>query len=176
MILHIKNMQCQRCVLMVIDILNLLEFGYKEVIVGKITLCKDLTKEQLLLLNTKLISIGLEIIKGKNLIITEDIKHEIYDMLNEDKEISKVNFSDRMADKLGYSKNYLSSIFKKTTKINIKKFINIERIKMIKEMLLTRSFTLTQIADKLHFCDSQYLCQFFKKYTLCTTSFFLLNN
>jgi len=176
MIIYIKNMQCQRCVLMVIEILNLLKFEFLEVVVGEITLCNDLNEEQLLLLNTKLLSIGLEIYIGNDLIITEDIKHEIYEMLYEENETSTLIFSDRLAEKLGYSKNYLSTIFKKTTKTNIIKFINIERLRMIKEMLLTRNFTLTQIADRLHFCDSQYLCQFFKKYALCTTRFFLLNN
>jgi len=84
-----------------------------------------------------------------------------------------VNFSDRITDKLGYSKNRLSIIFKKNTKINIQTYINIEKLKLIKEMLLTNNFSKTYIADKFHFCDTKCLCHFFKKHALYTMSFFL---
>ncbi|MEI6821556.1 MAG: hypothetical protein WCL51_06450 [Bacteroidota bacterium] len=171
--IHIKNMQDLRCKLMVIAILKTLNIEFIKIKAGIIYLSQDLSKEQYLLLNDQLLLIGMEIITGKDLIITEDIKHEIYDMLNEEKGISKVNFSDRITDKLGYSNNRLSTIFKKNTKINIQTCINIEKLKLIKEMLLTRNFSKTEIADKFHFCDTKCLCHFFKKHALYTMSFFL---
>ncbi len=171
--IHVKNMLELRSIIRAKVVLKLLSIEFIDINKGVIDLCMDLSKEQYLLLNDQLILNGMEIITGEEIIITEDIKHEIYDMLNEEKGISKVNFSDRIVENLGYSYNRLSFIFKKHTKINIQKSINIEKLKMIKEILLTHTLSKTDIADKFHFCDTKCLCHFFKKNALYTISFFL---
>ncbi len=175
-ILQIKNMQCQSCIYLVIDILKMLNIEFAVVTIGGIELNKDLSAQQYQLLNESLLLKGFEIDNTRNSKITEDVKHEIYLMINSNKEINITNLAEYISEKLGYSKNYISSIFKKTTLGTMLKFYNIERLKKVKVMLLDNDSDLGGIAFKLGFSSVQYLCRFFKRNTKNTTHFFLLKN
>jgi AraC family transcriptional regulator len=161
-------MRCQRCILMVIAILNKNGIEFLEVNLNEIILRKDLSTEQIIQLNAELLKIGIEIIYDKNLILVEKIKYLIHESINNEEEINKNTFSDIMVEKLKFSKNYLSSKFRKITFLTIQKYKDKEKIIKIKEMLLTGDFNNTDIADKMHFCDEHYLCHFFRNIEKCT--------
>ncbi|GEM_PF-1062744 len=70
---------------------------------------------------------------------------------------------DKIAKSIGYSKNYLASIFHKETGTTIKKMIDEERIKNAERMLKYSRFNISEIAYNLGFSDVFTFSRFFKR-------------
>lgn len=64
---------------------------------------------------------------------------------------------------------YFEKLFKAYAGTTPKAYLNSRRTYYIKSMLYENRFTLNQIAETLSFCDSGYLCRFFKQQTGMTT-------
>ena len=169
-------MICIECINMVKARLDLWRIKYIKVEHGCIELPEDLSNEDYKRLIGYLKSIGLKILKEKNSIRIERVKTEAIEMINNMEDVSKEKFSVFIAGKLDLSYNYIYFLFKDITGINIQDFIDILKIEKIKELLLKRTITLTEIAYQMHFSSVQYICLFFKNKTKYTTGFFLLNN
>ncbi len=65
----------------------------------------------------------------------------------------------------GVSISYFERIFKSYARVSPIKYINTLKIIHIKEMLQDNQLTLDEIAEKMEYCDSSYLCRLFKKMT-----------
>ena len=174
--IYLINMICCECINMVKARLDSSKIRYINVEFGCIELYEDLSKEEYKNLIDYLKSIGLEILKEKNCIRIERVKTEAIEMINNMEDVSNQKFSYLIAQKLDLSYNYIYFLFKDITGINIQDFIDLLKIEKIKELLLKRTITLTEIAYQMHFSSVQYICLFFKNKTKYTTGFFLLNN
>ncbi len=67
-----------------------------------------------------------------------------------------------IAERFGYNKTYISRIFKRYSGMPLKTYINNERIKCIKEFLLSTDMNIRQISDKFGFNDENLFVKFFK--------------
>ena len=77
-----------------------------------------------------------------------------------------------LADIFGYNKTYISRLFKKYSGKTLKDYINSERIKCAKELLLTTELSVKQIAFDLGFGDENLFVKFFKYHeNMSPTSF-----
>ncbi len=70
-----------------------------------------------------------------------------------------------IAQMCGVSVGYFEQIFKAYAQVTPKEYINFNKILHIKKMLQNKSLTLDEIAEKMNYCDSGYLCRIFKKKT-----------
>lgn len=70
-----------------------------------------------------------------------------------------------VANHVGLSPNYLSSLFKKELHISFVDFINKKRMDMAKELLVTTNYKTYQIADLTGYTDDSYFSRTFKKIT-----------
>ncbi len=156
--------------------LELWGIKYIKVGLGCIELPEDLSNEDYKRLIDFLKSNGLKVLNKKNSIRIEKVKAEAIEMINNMEDVSKEKFSVFIAGKLDLSYNYIYVLFKDITGINIQHFIDLLKIEKIKELLLKRNITLTEIAYQMHFSSVQYICLFFKNKTKNTTGYFLLNN
>ncbi len=68
-----------------------------------------------------------------------------------------------LARRYSVSEGYLSKIFKKYTGMGINQYINISRIMAAKDMLDSADMTVTEVAYKCGFNDSNYFSQVFKQ-------------
>ena len=62
----------------------------------------------------------------------------------------------------GYNTDYLNRIFKAHFFKTIKQYINERRMETIKSLMLTQSYTLSEIAAKSGFTEYKYFLKFFK--------------
>lgn len=69
-----------------------------------------------------------------------------------------------LADELGVSSNYLSSIFKMETGMRFKKYLNTFRIDKAKELLMDSRYKIYEVSDLVGIEDSRYFSQIFKTY------------
>ncbi len=81
-----------------------------------------------------------------------------------------------LAAHLDYSPGYLRTLVRQHTGNSTKKFIDLERIKIMKEMLLYSDIRIKELADIMQFRDVKYFTRFFRKYTGKTPHAWLRQN
>lgn len=70
-----------------------------------------------------------------------------------------------IAELCGVCVGYFERLFKKRFGLSPNEYINMKKILHIKKMLQSKENTLNGIAEAMGYCDSGYLCRFFKRKT-----------
>jgi len=98
--------------------------------------------------------------------VIENIKIAVIDLIHYKKENDRaINISKYLADKLGMSYQYLSTLFSSMEGITIEKYIINQKIEKVKELLIYDDLTLSEISYKLNYSSVQHLSNQFKKIT-----------
>lgn len=162
----------QRCKMMVKQELKKLGLWYVNVELGVIEILKDITPEQYRQLKINLDKSGLELLDDKRSILVESIKNVIIEMIQHSDEEPKENYSDYISEKLNYDYTYLANVFADVKGMTIQKFIILNKIEKVKELLLYEELTLTEIAYRLHYSSVAHLSNQFKSITGLTPTFY----
>ncbi len=96
--------------------------------------------------------------------LIENIKNYIHSNLEFDIDIT------RLSEFFHYNKMYLGRMFKKETGMNIKDYINLQRIEKAKKMLENTKETIIDISNKVGFNNVTYFNKVFKNATSMTPS------
>jgi len=158
--------------MMVEQELKKLRLRYAIVDLGVIDLIENITAKQREELRRNLLKSGLELLGDKKSILTERIKNVIVEMIHYSEELPKINYSDYISGKLGYDYTYLANTFSEEKGITIQQYIIKHKIERVKELLIYRELTLTEISYKLHYSSVAHLSNQFKKVTGVTPSFY----
>ena len=173
-ILVVKNMVCHRCTLAVEEVLRNSAIRYEQVITGEIHLPEDITSEQNDLLRKNLSKIGLELIDNRMSGMIEKIKQLVLkkarNEVNE-KEM-KTKLSSFLSAHLHYEYTYLSSFFSSVEGRTIENYFIEQRIEKVKELLVYKEMTLSEIAFEMDYSSVAHLSNQFKKVTGLTPSHF----
>ena len=161
-----------RCKMMVKQELKNLGLNYVIVDLGMVEILEDISQEQREQLKKNLLRSGLELLDDNKSILIEKIKNVIIEMIHYSDEIPQVNYSEYIAEKLGYDYTYLANTFSEVKGITIQQFIIIHKIEKVKELLLYDELNLTEISYKLHYSSVAHLSNQFKKVTGLTPSFY----
>lgn len=171
MVLYVKNMVCNRCILMVQQRLAALSLFYEKVELGEISLATPPTDEQFNLLKKELHLLGFELLDDRKASIVSQVKSCIIKYIHGDDEtVLNKKLSVLLSEKLHTDYNYLSSLFSSIEGITIEKYVILQRIERAKELLAYNELSLNEIADKLCYSSVQHLSQQFKKITGVTPS------
>jgi AraC-like DNA-binding protein len=139
---------------------------------GTAQISEDITADQQEQLKKRLATFGLEVLDDKKSILINKIKAVIIEMIHYHDDVTKVNYSDYISQKLNYDYTYLSNTFSEVKGITIQHFIIIHKIEKVKELLLYDQLNLSEISHKLHYSSTAHLSNQFKKITGLTPSFF----
>ena len=170
--LFIKNMVCDRCIMVVQNELDKLGLDAKNVKLGEVTLTKEITPTEKEALVKTLEPLGFEVIDDKKGRIIEKIKNIIIDLVHHQDSDVKTNLSDVLSDKLHHDYNYLSNLFSEVEGTTIEKYFISQKIEKVKELLLYNELSLSQIADALNYSNVAHLSNQFKKITGFTPTSF----
>lgn len=165
-------MVSRRCKMMVKEELKKLDIAYVEVDLGVVEILKDITKAQHDQLKINLLKSGLELLDNKRSILVESIKNVITEMIHDSDELPQINYSDFISEKLGYDYTYLANVFSEVKGITIQKFIILNKIEKVKELLLYNELSLTEISYRLNYSSVAHLSNQFKKITGLTPTFY----
>jgi len=165
-------MVSNRCKMAVKEELKKMGLHFVVVELGEVDIMEDLSKSQRDELNEGLRQSGLELMDNKRAVLIEKINIVITEMIHHSEEIPKVNYSDYIAEKVGYDYTYLSNIFSEVKGITIQQFIIMHKIERVKELLLYEELNLTEISYKMHYSSVAHLSNQFKKVTGLTPSAF----
>ncbi|MFT2011515.1 helix-turn-helix domain-containing protein [Pontibacter sp. 13R65] len=170
--LYIKYMVSLRCKMMVKEELNKLGLQCMVIDLGTVDILGDISPQQRTQLKNNLLLSGLELLDDKKSILIEKIKNVIIEMIHYSDELPKVNYSDFISEKLNHDYTYMANIFSEVKGITIQQFIIFHKIERVKELLLYKELTLTEIAHKLHYSSVAHLSNQFKKVTGLSPSFY----
>ena len=172
-IIHIKNMVCKRCIKVVRDELSQLGCNIENIELGKVELKEKPDENKLKVIRDLLLKNGFELIEDNKSKIIETIKTLIINVIHHNKEIpAYLNFSDILSNETGYDYSYLSSLFSSVMGITIEKYIILQKIEKVKELLVYDELNLNEIAYQLKYSSVQHLSSQFKKITGLTPSYY----
>lgn len=162
-ILYIKNMVCNRCIMTVESDLKELGIPFRNILLGEIELAESITGDQKKKLSKTLNEQGFELLEDKNAALIERIKTLIIEMIHYSDEPPKTKYSVFIAENVHRDYHYLSSLFSSVTGITIERFIIVQKVERIKELLYYGEMNLNEIAYLLGYSSVQHLSNQFKK-------------
>jgi YesN/AraC family two-component response regulator len=170
--LYIKNMVCDRCILVIKQQLENAGIAYNSVNLGEVELDAEPSQEKLALLNKNLTAIGFELLDDKKDKLVEKIKNIIISLIHRSEDSRNKKMSAILEERLQLEYHYLSNLFSSMEGITIEKYTIRQRIEKVKELLTYNQLSLSEIAEQMDYSSVQHLSQQFKKETGLTPTKF----
>lgn len=162
--LYIKNMVCNRCIWAVSKSLRKNGLNPVKVSLGEAVVEGVVNEDILATVDKSLQQIGFEIIDDRKSRLIEQIRTEVINFIHYDQETEgHINFSQHLSKKVGYDYTYLSSLFSAVEGITIEKYLILQRIEKVKELLIYDELTLSEIAYRMGYSSVQHLSNQFNK-------------
>ena len=172
MILYIKNMVCNRCILVVKQELDKLNIESRNISLGEVELKNEIAKEQMQQFGNNIATLGFELLDNSKQKLIEKIKNIIIKQVHYSPEENHHNFSEILSQALHKDYSYLSSLFSEVEGVTIEKYIISQKIEKVKELIIFDELSLSEIAFKLGYSSVAHLSAQFKKVTGLTPSYF----
>ncbi|MEQ8626950.1 AraC family transcriptional regulator [Ekhidna sp.] len=163
--LYIKNMVCNRCIQVVREELNRLGIEVVDIQLGEVKLSQKVNLLQLDQIREVLMDREFELLEDSNSKIIEQIKTAIIDLIHNPEVVSKQNVSHYLEKKIGKDYSYLSNLFSSVENITIERYLILQKVEKVKELLVYDEMTLSEISYKLNYSSVQYLSGQFRKVT-----------
>ena len=161
----VKHMISNPCKMFVKQELTKLGISYNSVELGEVDVSEKLSYNQKELLKNSLKSYGLEVVDDRRTVLVEKIKAIIVDLVYYSDESANMKISYILSEKLQLNYNYLAKVFTEELGVTVEKYIILQKIEHIKELMMYGELNMTQIADKLNYSSVAHLSLQFKKVT-----------
>ena len=139
-VLFIKNMVCNRCILVVSKMLKNLNFNPLE-------------------------ALGFELLDDKRHRLIEQIRTAIIELVHYENNLSKLKLSEYLSGKCHYDYSLLSKLFSEENGISIEKYYIAQKVERIKELLIYDELTIGEIATQLQYSSVAHLSSQFRQVT-----------
>ncbi len=171
--LYIKNMVCNRCNIVVTDILAKLGLNGAAVSLGEVDL-GDITisPAQTETLQKQLEELGFELINDKKSRLIETIKKRVIELVRQLDGQDHIKLSDYLTKHIAYEYNYLSSLFSSVEGITLERYFILQKIEKVKELLVYDELSLTEISFQTGYSSLSHLSNQFKSVTGLSPSHF----
>jgi len=148
--------------------------GYSPVRIslGNVETTSPIPEDEMEKLRKTLVGYGFELIDDTKSRIIEKIKNIVVQSIHHTNEDLKVNYSEYIESHLNRDYAYLSSLFSEVEGTTIEKYVILQKIERVKELLVYDELTLSEIAYKMGYSNVAYLSNQFKKVTGLTPSHF----
>ena len=160
--LYIKNMVCERCVMVVRDQLLRLGFVPEVVELGRTVLRDELDEAGRGAIRDALTPLGFELIDNRRVRQNERVRNLIIALVRQRDCHLRTNLSDYLTERLHQDYSALSKTFSEETGTTIEKYYIAQRIERVKELLSYDELSLNEIADRLHYSSAAHLSAQFK--------------
>jgi AraC-like DNA-binding protein len=171
--LHIKNMVCSRCKVVVRAELEKVGLNILSIELGEVEIQeKDILKfKDVLLANLK--SFGFDLLEDRKSKTIDKIKTLIIDIVQNKNNELNMNLSEYISKQLMQDYNSLSNLFSEVENTTIEKYFINQKIEKVKELLIYEELTLSEISYQLNYSSVGYLSNQFKKVTGFSPTYFM---
>lgn len=164
-------MVCQCCLRVVREEFEKAGVKVKEINLGRATISYDPASVSLEDVRTILHGLGSDLIDTRENRLVEEIKRTVIELIHHMNNVdSIVRKSDYLVEKMGLSFAYLSRIFSSHEHITLERYIILNKIERIKELIDQEELTLSEIAFIMDYSSVQYLSNQFKHMTGMTVT------
>ena len=170
--LHIKNMVCDRCKVVVCDTLSRLGLHIVAIELGIVKIAETPDVKLVQTIAEALQKQGFELLSDSREQTVDRIKTLVIEFVRYSKDRPVTNLSSFLADRLHSDYSALSKLFSSETGITIEKYFISQRIELVKELISYGELSLTEIAARLNYSSVAYLSAQFKSVTGITPSSF----
>jgi YesN/AraC family two-component response regulator len=170
--LYIKNMVCNRCIMVVKTELERLGLEPIDVELGEVSFANEISQEQKQEIDSVLTQLGFALIDDRKSRLIESIKTLIVELVHQHNSELQTNLSDYLSGRLLQDYNSMSHLFSEVEGTTIEKYFIAQKIERVKELLVYDEMTLSEIAFMLHYSSVAHLSNQFKKVTGLTPSHF----
>jgi AraC-like DNA-binding protein len=151
--------------------LEKLQLPYNSISLGEVNMVATPSSDQLKVLSKNLQQLGFELLDDKKNALVEKVKTTIINLIHgKDNDTLNTKLSVFLQDSIGVDYHYLSTAFSAAEGLTIEKYVILQRIERVKELLQYDEMNLSEIADSLGYSSVQHLSQQFKKITGLTPS------
>lgn len=171
--LHIKNMVCDRCKKVVAEELQNIGYTILENSLGEVKIATAQEQVDLEQIRIVLEKNGFELLDDRKTQLIEKVKRTIIELVHyKGAHEPTMNTSAYISQKLGMDYHYISSLFSSLEGITLEKYLILQRIERVKELLVYDELSLKEISFELGFSSVAHLSNQFKKMTGLTPSHF----
>jgi len=163
--IHVKNMVCNCCIIVLRKELALDGITIDEIRLGTLSLTIIPRKITWKKIETLLENFGFEVIHDKDKILVEQLKQAIIELVHHSTYNAMVRNSDYLVERFNMSYPYLSNLFSRYEQTTLEKFIILHKIEKVKEQIGYGELTLSEIAYMMGYSSVQYLSTQFKTIT-----------
>ena len=164
--IFIKNMMGKCCIRLLRSVFETNEIEVMSIISGEAVIkyrSVDWNEKRLAVL---LEENGFGLILSREKRIVEQTKQAVVELIHELNNVNSiVRKSEYIVEKLGLSYQQISKLFSKHEAITLERFIILNKIERVKELIHSDEYTLSEIAYLMDYSSVQYLSNQFKKET-----------
>jgi YesN/AraC family two-component response regulator len=160
-------MVCDRCIKVVREELEKLKLDVRSVKLGEAEIAPGKQEPDLKKIRNVLQINGFDLLDHKHTQIVEKIKNVIVTLVHHnhaEKELT-LKTSDYLEKEVGLDYHYLSTLFSSIENITIEKYMILQKIERVKELLKYNELTLSEIAYRMGYSSVAHLSSQFKKGT-----------
>ncbi|MBO9561275.1 MAG: helix-turn-helix transcriptional regulator [Niastella sp.] len=170
--LYIKNMVCNRCIMVVKQVFEKEGLHPLHVKLGEVELDKAPDSNLLGNIRTNLEALGFEVLDDQKSKTIEQIRTTIIKLIHAGELDDNHKFSVLLSEALNKDYSYLSKLFSEVEGVTIEKYVILQRIERVKELLAYGELSLSEITFQLGYSSVAHLSAQFKKVTGFTPSEF----
>jgi AraC-like DNA-binding protein len=159
--LHIKNMVCARCIRTVRDELTALALGVQSVTLGEAIVEGDVNYSDI---RARLEAQGFELLESNTARLVENVKTAVIQLIRSGAlETLTERISEYIAHTVGKDYEYLSHLFSSVEAITIERYVILQKIERVKELLMYDELTVSEIAYCLGYSSTAHVSRQFKE-------------
>mgnify|MGYP001308361173 FL=1 len=170
--LYIKNMVCNRCIMVVKQELENLGLNPIHVTMGEAVLKKNPSVKKMQQLNSRLFQLGFEILDDQKQKQIEKIKSLLIKKVQSGDVEEHFSISEYLSTALHKEYSYISRLFSEVEGITVEQFFILQKTEKVKELLVYGEQNLSEISFLLGYSSVAHLSAQFKKVTGLTPSQF----
>jgi AraC family transcriptional regulator len=164
--LHIKNMVCDRCIMVVRERLELEGFEVAKIDLGTAAISPEPDQQELLNIKASLNAVGFDLIDDEKSKLVERMKNIIIELVHHSEVLQEQgNIQKQLSSRLFKEYSQLSRTFSDHEGFTVEKFVIQQKIEKAKALLQEGELNLNEIAWHLGYSSSSHLSSQFKTLT-----------
>lgn len=160
----IKNMVCDRCIMVVKDDFEISGLSVAHITLGKVITSDPITEEQRQAVKARLEIHGFELLKGEDEILSDTLKTEMLLFISNGN-LHNEKLSEYLSNSLHKDYGVLSKLFSRFNNITIEKYFIKLKIEKARQYIHENVLNFSEIADKLGYNSLSHLSTQFRKET-----------
>ncbi|MDZ7806054.1 MAG: helix-turn-helix domain-containing protein [Gracilimonas sp.] len=166
MTLHIKNMVCDRCVMVIETALVALGLQVDHIQLGRAEVTREGDKPTMHEIEKELERFNFGLIKDEESVLVERVKTTLIQWVESGElETDLTSLSDHLAKKLAKSYASISRAFSRKEEVTIEKYFIRLKIEKAKELVEYGNLSFSEVAYQLGYKNLQHLSRQFKQIT-----------